>query len=227
MRLGPRMLLRSPSARRSFGRSSPGISPLRHRMGPRSRSRRPRSAWTRSDLYLAFNLMVFDTTGPEPHAWVTTGHVRRAPIRGGDEVEIAEIPFGLSNGLQKLVVSSHAVVVGQVPSVEGGTGQILSLPKDGGTATVLASTKGRPYAMVTDDTNVYFTDEEGTKSRSVGWVARHQTACCGRQSPTVHRRSRASAALPSLCRRCSTAPASSLPRARSAPACGACLDPVE
>jgi hypothetical protein len=56
------------------------------------------------------------------------------------------------------------VIFGEAGGSDGGAGAIISLPAYGGSATVLAPTKGVAQALVVDDKNVYFVDAEATKS---------------------------------------------------------------
>ena len=90
------------------------------------------------------------------------GLIMRVPIRGGQPVRIADVKGGgRSRGL---AVTPSAAVFIQVDGGDAGLGAIVSVPASGGDTTILAPTIGTAIALVADDTNVYFVDEEGTKS---------------------------------------------------------------
>jgi hypothetical protein len=92
------------------------------------------------------------------------GLLMRVPTRGGSAVKMASIPGGGSPAGQELAVTSKAVVFIETLNNKSGDGALASIPRDGGDVTVLATTAGLANAVVADDQNAYFVDDEGVKS---------------------------------------------------------------
>jgi hypothetical protein len=92
------------------------------------------------------------------------GALIRVPTRGGPAVQMATVPGGGSLGGQELAVTPNAVVFGEALDNKNGNGALATIPRGGGDVTVLASTAGLANAVVADDRNAYFIDDQGTKS---------------------------------------------------------------
>jgi hypothetical protein len=97
------------------------------------------------------------------------GYLMRVSLMGGDPVRVAVIAGGGSAGGQGLAVTPTAAIFSEARQ---GEGAIVSVPAAGGAPTTLASTAGLASAVVADEGNVYFVDDEGTKrvSRAGGDV---------------------------------------------------------
>jgi hypothetical protein len=121
----------------------------------------PDIAVNRTDLYYVMNWTMPVAGTP---LGVRDGYLKRVPIRGGKALQLAFISGGGSRGSQGLAITPAAAILSQAPGNDGGAGAIVSVPLDGGNATVLAPTKGVAKALVVDDVNVYFADTEATKS---------------------------------------------------------------
>ncbi|MBN1654405.1 MAG: hypothetical protein JXA30_11605 [Deltaproteobacteria bacterium] len=92
------------------------------------------------------------------------GYLMRVPIRGGESVRMAVVSGG-GLGSQELAVTSEAVVFSE--SRDGIEGAIGRVPLEGGETTTITGTNGVSRALVADNENVYFVDEEATKRVSL------------------------------------------------------------
>lgn len=109
-----------------------------------------------TELYYVLN---WDSNGGGSH-----GLLMRVPTRGGSAVQMASIPGGGGQGAQPLAVTPKAIVFSEALGDKGGPGAIASIPRGGGSVTILASTQGSALALVADADRAYFVDDEGTKS---------------------------------------------------------------
>ncbi|HVW26309.1 MAG TPA: hypothetical protein VHC69_13160 [Polyangiaceae bacterium] len=85
------------------------------------------------------------------------------PNGASEPVRLANVAGGASGDRQDLVVTQTAAIYGEAQDGGSGEGAVLSV-SSGKEPVTLASTKGLAYALVADEHNVYFVDDEGTKS---------------------------------------------------------------
>ncbi|HEX7481632.1 MAG TPA: hypothetical protein VF331_27755 [Polyangiales bacterium] len=111
-----------------------------------------------------FYVLNWSTPATGTSSGTTEGYLMRVPIRGGAAIRLAAIPGGGSQGVQGLAATQTAVIFSAARGSVAGRGAIITVPTGGGAATVLASTKGLANALVADEQNVYFVDDEATKS---------------------------------------------------------------
>lgn len=114
-----------------------------------------------ADMYFVLNWNTpITSTSPGGYG----GALIRVSTRGGPALEMATVPGGGSLAGQELAVTPSAVVFIEALNNKSGDGALASIPRDGGDVTVLATTAGLANAVVADDQNAYFVDDEGVKS---------------------------------------------------------------
>lgn len=92
------------------------------------------------------------------------GFVMHLPDGASEPVRLATVPGGGSGGRQGLAVTQTAAIFSEAGDYgEDSQGAVLSV-SPGEEPTTLASTAGLAFALVADEQNVYFADDEGTKS---------------------------------------------------------------
>ena len=92
------------------------------------------------------------------------GLLMRAPIRGGKPSRLARLANGGSASGQRLLVTATAAVYSEITEPDDSAGAIVRVDLGGGTRQVLAVTRGIARSLVADEQNVYFIDDDGTKS---------------------------------------------------------------
>lgn len=118
--------------------------------------------WTEAD---AFVEQVGDVAVTKTDVYFTLfmpSSLWRVPIRGGQPTRL----FPITGEEDQMIATSKSVVLAEshVNADARVDGEIVLLSGADGSASTLAATKGRTMSLVVDETDIYFVDDEGTKT---------------------------------------------------------------